>query len=206
MKDIEIKEGEEYVVQEDPGVKEDHDVQLEVMRPPLDGSVFDGFDGFDLPDVDENAYDEICEQIDMKYGSDDSESRIDKLYKKLQKQNNRLQEIKQRKASKYDQSTIENELRRAAMVQQYLDEIEQMTEAWIANPKLKSDAQKKAFLSDYVHKSKTIGIENTVEVMLPCLINAFNSDKAVHPDLYEHYSTLLFSHLGELIKFLGKNS
>lgn len=117
MTDIEIKEGEEYVVLEDPGVKEKCDVQLEVMRPPLDSRLFDGFDGFDLPDLEDNAYEEICEHIDMKYGGDDSEYKIDKLYKKLKMQNNRLQDIKQRKASKYDQSTIENELRRAAQVQ-----------------------------------------------------------------------------------------
>jgi hypothetical protein len=81
-----------------------------------------------------------------------------------------------------------------------------MTEAWVVSPKLKSDTQKRAFLSDYVHKSKTIGIECTVDVMIPCLINAFNSDQAVHPDLYEVHVGLLFANLGELIKFLGKNS
>lgn len=121
-------------------------------------------------------------------------------------QNNRLQDIKQRRASKYDQSSIENELKRAALVQQYLDEIEQMTEAWIANPKLRSDAQKKAFLSDFINKSKTIGIESTVDAMLPCLINAFNSDQVVHPDLYETHASLLFANMTELIKFLGKNT
>lgn len=81
-----------------------------------------------------------------------------------------------------------------------------MTEAWINNPKQKSDAQKKAFLSDFVNKSKTIGVESTVDVMIPCLINAFNSDQVIHPDIYEVHAGLLFANLGLLIKFLGKNS
>lgn len=81
-----------------------------------------------------------------------------------------------------------------------------MNEAWISSPKLKSDAQKKAFLSDYVSKSKAIGIESTVDVMIPCLINAFNSDQAVRFDLYDNYATLLFGNMTEFIKFLGKNS
>ena len=37
-------------------------------------------------------------------------------------------------------------------------------------------------------KCKTIGIENTVNVMLPCLINAYNSDSVVHPSIYEEHS------------------
>lgn len=63
-------------------------------------------------DDEDNAYSDICKQIDGKYGYEDTESKIDKLYKVLKMQNNRLQDIKVRKASKYDQSTIENELKR----------------------------------------------------------------------------------------------
>ena len=91
-------------------------------------------------------------------------------------------------------------------MQQYLDDIELMTDAWIQNPKLRSDAQKKAFLGDYVAKSKAIGIESAVDAMIPCLVNAFHSDQVVHPDLYETHVTLLFTHLTAFIKFLTKNS
>lgn len=53
-------------------------------------------------DDEENEYEDICKQIDGKYGYEDSDSKIDKLYKVLKMQNNRLQDIKIRKASKYD--------------------------------------------------------------------------------------------------------
>ena len=81
-----------------------------------------------------------------------------------------------------------------------------MTEAWIQTPRMRSDTQKKAFLSDLVNKSKTIGIQNTVDIMLPCLINAFNSDSCIHPDVYENHAHLLFNNLTELIHFLAKKS
>lgn len=71
---------------------------------------------------------------------------------------------------------------------------------------MRSDTQKKAFLSDLVNKSKTIGIQNTVDIMLPCLINAFNSDSCIHPDVYETHAHLLFNNLTELIHFLAKKS
>lgn len=63
--------------------------------------VFEGSEEM-CEDDEENAYLDICKQIDGQYGWEDTEAKIDKVYKKLKMQNNRLQDIKQRKASKYD--------------------------------------------------------------------------------------------------------
>ena len=49
-------------------------------------------------------------------------------------------------------------MKQALLVSQYLDEIEIMTEAWTSNSKIRSDTQKKAFLSEYMHKAYTIGV------------------------------------------------
>lgn len=40
--------------------------------------------------------------------------------------------------------------------------------------------------------------------MIPCLVNAFNSDEVIHPDIYDAHAALLFSNMGDLIDFLGK--
>ena len=87
---------------------------------------------------------------------------------------------------------------------QYLDDIEVMTEAWSTNLKLRNDTQKKTFLSDYVAKAKVIGMQNTVDFLLPCLINVFNSDSCVHPDIYDTHAHLLFGNMGDLIKMLSR--
>ena len=95
-------------------------------------------------------------------------------------------------------------MRHTQLVNQYLDDIEVMTEAFSTNLKLKNDTQKKAFLSDYVAKAKVIGIQNTVECLLPCLVNVFYSDSCVHPDIYDIHAHLLFGNMGDLIKMLSK--
>lgn len=127
--------------------------------------------------VNSTSKDNECQEASQTINKeDDVEIKIDKLYKKLKLQNRRLQDIKLRKPSKYTESTLENQLKQEQLITQFLDEIEQMNEAWIANLKLRTDNQKKAFLTDYVFKSKTIGIENTVDAMIPCLVNAYYSD------------------------------
>lgn len=123
-----------------------------------------------------DEYHAISQSIESLFEHDDFEAKVDKVYKRLKLQNNRLQDIKVRRPSKYTESTLEMQLKQEQLVQQFLDEIEQMTEAWIANPKLKNETQKKAFLTDMVFKSKTIGIGPTVDCMLPCLVGAYNSD------------------------------
>jgi hypothetical protein len=72
------------------------------------------------------------------------------------------------------------------------------------NPKLAPDQQKRSFLNDYVNKAKAIGLKKTSEVLIPCLVNAFNSDEVVHPDIYDAHAALLFANMGALIEYLGK--
>lgn len=79
-----------------------------------------------------------------------------------------------------------------------------MSFAWVQNPKLQSDTQKRSFLSSILDKAETIGVHNTVEHLLPCLVTAFNSDETIHPDIYDPHANLLFQHLGSLIDFLGR--
>ena len=43
----------------------------------------------------------------------------------------------------------------------------------------------------------------TVEQLLPCLVEAFNCDQDVHPDLYDNYANLLFTSMDKLIDFLN---
>ena len=41
--------------------------------------------------------------------------------------------------------------------------------------------------------------------MLPCIVNAFNSDEVIHQDLYDAYVQLLFTNLPAVLDFLEKN-
>lgn len=79
-----------------------------------------------------------------------------------------------------------------------------MHEAWMKDPKLRSDTAKRQFLTDLVGKGKQIGVKKTVEILLPCLVECFNSDEIIHPDIYDAHAHLLFTNLGPLIDFLGK--
>ena len=97
-----------------------------------------------------------------------------------------------------------NELRLKEIIEEYLDEIEVMNDAWAINPQAKSETAKKQFLTEFVSKAKLIGLRNTVDFLLPCIVKAFESDHYVHPDIYDSHVHLLFSNLGELIKFLSK--
>jgi hypothetical protein len=47
-------------------------------------------------------------------------------------------------------------------------------------------------------------LKKTVEILLPCLVECFNSDETIHPDIYDAHAHLLFNNLGPLIDFLGK--
>eukprot|EP00355_Strombidium_rassoulzadegani_P000111 CAMPEP_0168609238 /NCGR_PEP_ID=MMETSP0449_2-20121227/1090_1 /TAXON_ID=1082188 /ORGANISM="Strombidium rassoulzadegani, Strain ras09" /LENGTH=332 /DNA_ID=CAMNT_0008649349 /DNA_START=109 /DNA_END=1103 /DNA_ORIENTATION=- len=91
-----------------------------------------------------------------------------------------------------------------AAQEQYLNEISLMKQAWIENPKLCTDMQKRQFLTDAVDKAKVIGVHDTVECLLPCLVNAFNCDEVIHQDVYDSYAQLLFNNMGDIITFLGK--
>ena len=53
-------------------------------------------------------------------------------------------------------------------------------------------------------KARAIGLKKTIEILIPCLIKAFNSDEVIHPDIYDAHATLLFGNMAELIDFLGK--
>jgi len=80
-----------------------------------------------------------------------------------------------------------------------------MSEAWAVNPKLQSDMQKSAFLGEYVQIAKTIGVHNTTEHIIPCLINCFNCDDVIHPDTYDGYATALFANMDKLIQYLSRD-
>ena len=67
-----------------------------------------------------------------------------------------------------------------------------------------SDQQKRSFLSDFPSKAQTIGLKKTVEILLPCLVQCFNSDEVIHPDIYDVHAGLLFGNMGKLIDFLSK--
>ena len=53
------------------------------------------------------------------------------------------------------------------------------------NPKLVLESQKTKFLSELPQVAKTLGIQKTIEHLLPCLVECFNSDELIHPDLYD---------------------
>jgi hypothetical protein len=101
---------------------------------------------------------------------------------------------------------LETQLKQEQLITQILDEIEIMTDAWTANIKLKTETQKKAFLTDYMFKCKTIGIGNTVDSMLPCLVNAYLCDQVTHPSIYDNFAHLLFGNMTELLRFLSKQT
>jgi len=67
-----------------------------------------------------------------------------------------------------------------------------------------SDQQKRGFLNDFVNKARSIGLSKTIEILIPCLVNAFNSDEVIHPDIYDAHAALLFSNMGDFIDYLGK--
>ena len=115
-------------------------------------------------------------------------------------QNNPLQDIKVHKSTKYLNNKSVREV-----IQEKIADITTMSEAWEISPKLQSEQQKKAFLGDFVQTAKTIGVHNTCEHLLPCLIACFNCDETVHPDTYDNYARMLFNNLDKLIAYLSKN-
>ena len=80
-----------------------------------------------------------------------------------------------------------------------------MSEAWAINPKLQSDMQKRAFLGEYVQIAKVIGVHNTTEHIIPCLVNCFNCDEVIHPDIYDGYAVALFENMDKLIQYLSRD-
>lgn len=121
------------------------------------------------------------------------------MYNQLKLQNNKLQDLRVRKSSLYDSFAIESALKKEQLVQQILDEVQQLHTAFTSNPRAQSDMLKKNFLSEYPAKAKTIGLANTVEFLLPCIVAAFYSDHLVHPDIYETHVHLLFGQMEAFI-------
>lgn len=115
--------------------------------------------------------------------------------------NNTLQNIKIRKPSFFDESVLNKQLLKS----QYLNEIQLLSKAWVENPRLCSDPQKRKFLSEMSSMAKTIGVADTVQHLLPCIVNAFNSDEVIHQDLYDAYVQLLFTNLPAVLDFLEKD-
>ena len=83
-------------------------------------------------------------------------------------------------------------------------DLEQLTEAWQRNPRLLPDGFKKQFLEELPMWAEQLGPDNCVQHLLPCVIECFNSDETVHPDIYDQYAPLLFSSLTEVIGQLSK--
>lgn len=73
------------------------------------------------------------------------------------------------------------------------------------SPRLLPGSAKIQFLEDYPKWAKVLGVAGTVEHLLPCLVECFNSDEVIHPDIYDQHATLLFGQMPQLIEFLGKN-
>ena len=42
--------------------------------------------------------------------------------------------------------------------------------------------------------------------MLPCLVECFNSDEMIHPDIYDQHANILFGKMDQLILYLGTDS
>jgi hypothetical protein len=59
-------------------------------------------------------------------------------------------------------------------------------------------------LTDLAGKAKIIGLKKCVEILLPCLVECFNSDETIHPDIYDAHAHVLFNSMGPLIDFLAK--
>ena len=76
-----------------------------------------------------------------------------------------------------------------------MSQLEQLTVAWCQNPRLLPDSSKRQFLSEFPSWAKTIGVAATVEHMLPCLVECFNSDETIHPDIYDQHAMLLFGQM-----------
>lgn len=49
-------------------------------------------------------------------------------------------------------------------------------------------------------------MQNTVDHLLPCLVECYNSDETVHPDIYEAHATLLFSNISGVVEFLVRDT
>ena len=130
----------------------------------------------------------------------DVDDKIDLLTSLVSGNNNKLRDIRIRRSSIFDQQQEDRDKQRS----DYLTEISKINDSWIENPKLMSDQQKRGFLSDYVSKAKSIGLKKTAEFLVPCLVNAFNSDEVVHPDIYDQHATLMFANMGGLIEYLAK--
>jgi hypothetical protein len=79
-----------------------------------------------------------------------------------------------------------------------------MTNAWSKSPKSMSDNAKRSFLNELVQKAKCIGLKNTIDHLLPCILACFNSDSIIHPDTYEPHVKLMFENLSGVISFLDK--
>lgn len=45
-----------------------------------------------------------------------------------------------------------------------------------------------------------------MEHLLPCLVECYNSDETVHPDIYEAHAVLLFTNMPALIEYLVRDS
>jgi len=79
-----------------------------------------------------------------------------------------------------------------------------MSNAWSKNPKSQSDNAKRSFLNELSQKAKCIGLKNTIDHLLPCILACFNSDSVIHPDTYEPHVKLMFENLSGVITFLAK--
>lgn len=141
--------------------------------------------------------DDIDEILDESAQKD-----VNRLYQKLKDEDNPLQVIKKRRPSVYDEYRQEKEKK----IAEHLTDIEQLTCAWSQNPRLVSDIQKRQFLQDIGAISKTIGVQNAVEHLLPCLVECYNSDEAIHPDIYESHAVLLFNNLPGVIEYLVRDT
>mmetsp|Transcript_5449 Transcript_5449/g.8475 ORF Transcript_5449/g.8475 Transcript_5449/m.8475 type:complete len:235 (+) Transcript_5449:564-1268(+) len=125
---------------------------------------------------------------------------IDRLVSKFERMNNTLQNVKIRKPSKFDQEIEE----RLKIKKQYVVDLQALIDAGFESLKVRTNQQKKHFLMDFVSIAEILGVTDTVSLIIPNLISAFNSDATLHPDLYESYANLLFDNLPGLIRFLGK--
>jgi len=45
-----------------------------------------------------------------------------------------------------------------------------------------------------------------VEYLLPCLVECYNSDETIHPDIYDQHAVLLFNNMPLLIEYLVRDS
>ena len=79
-----------------------------------------------------------------------------------------------------------------------------MLDAGFESPKVKSEQSKKQFLREFVTISEMIGVSDCVRLVVPNLINAFNSDYYVHHDIYENYANMIFEGLHSLLRYLGR--